>query len=87
MKNSERYGWAGIAVLVIVVDLTADKTMSEAFDDAMHDPVLRPFIIIGWAYLTAHLFGLVKHDPLESLVKLRNRLHKPRANMGSNAYP
>ena len=55
------WGWAAIAVLVTVVDVTAEGTMSEVFRAASRHRIGAPLVLGGWCYLTAHLFGLL--DP------------------------
>lgn len=58
------YGWAALATLVAVADLTGSRSMSEFFKETSRDPVMGPVLIVGWSYLNAHLFGLLppKYD-------------------------
>lgn len=62
--NHPGYGWAALATLVTIADVTGDKSMSEFFKETSRDPVLGPILIVGWGYLNAHLFGLLplKYD-------------------------
>jgi hypothetical protein len=54
----------GIAVVVIAVDATGQRTMSDAFKTAVRHPVLGPAVLGSWGYLTAHLVGVLppKYD-------------------------
>jgi hypothetical protein len=58
------YGWAALATLVAIADITGSKSMSAFFRETARDPLLGPVLIVGWAYLNAHLFGLLppKYD-------------------------
>ena len=60
------YGWVALGVLVVVADLTGERTMSDTFRMAARHRVAGPAIIGGWALLTAHLFGLIppEYDPI-----------------------
>lgn len=61
-SNGHLAGWAALAALAFAVDLSSDKTMSEAFRDFSRTPVGRPVMIGVWAYLTIHLFGMIPAD-------------------------
>ena len=60
------YGWIALGVLVAVADVTGKHTMSDTFRAASRRPVVGPVVIVSWALLTAHLFGLVpaRYDPI-----------------------
>lgn len=52
--------------------------MSDWFLEASRNPRSRPAIILTWALLTAHLFGLVplRHDPIHlGFLWMRSMLH------------
>lgn len=53
------WGWVGIAAWVLAVDLTGNQTMSDVFKRASRNKIAGPFVVFGWCYLTAHLFGLL----------------------------
>lgn len=65
-----RSGWGLLLVFVVAYDTWAllgkHQTLSAEFLDAVQHPKRRWFVIAAWAYLTAHLFGLLprKYDPL-----------------------
>lgn len=60
-------GWVGVAAVVLVADYFGERTMSDLFAATAHHPVGCPVLIIAWATLTAHLFGLIpsQYDPVD----------------------
>lgn len=64
------YLWAGLAGYVIATDsyaaLTGRETLSLAFAKGIHHPLHRPWVVVLWAYITAHLFSFIprRWDPL-----------------------
>lgn len=68
-KHKGRYGWLLVAVVVVVWDLTAPETLSSAFLRRRTHPA----VILAWAGLTAHLFGVLprQYDPLCRLTRWR----------------
>ncbi|MHB8272929.1 DUF7427 family protein [Bradyrhizobium sp.] len=57
-------GWIAVGVAVAIAEITDSRPMTEAFREAIEDPVLGPAICVGYGYLTAHLFGVLppKYD-------------------------
>lgn len=62
-------GWIATTAVIIAAELLDEKTMSTGFRNYSRDPVGRYVMLPAWAYLTAHLFGVipVKYDPLSLL--------------------
>lgn len=58
-------GWIGLVAYVLAYDLYAirygKQTLSSAFYEALKHPQRRWLVIISWAYLTRHLFGLDRY--------------------------
>lgn len=69
--KTDRAGWAGIVVVAVVADALGERTMSDLFRETSHHPVGRPILILTWATLTAHLFGLIppSRDPIHLFFK------------------
>ena len=65
------YGWLALALLVAAADVTGSRTMSDAFRTASRHRVTGPVVMLGWSYLTAHLFGLIPpgRDPINIMWK------------------
>lgn len=61
-------GWVLVTAVVVTWDLTAPETMSATFLRRRR----HPGVILAWAGLTAHLFGLVprRYDPLSRLRRI-----------------
>lgn len=61
-RHSGRYGWYLLALFVLLWDICAPETLSAAFLRRRAHPA----VIIGWAALTAHLYGFLprKVDPI-----------------------
>lgn len=63
MKYVKNYkGWLALIALVAVVDLTDEKTMSLVFKETSRTKVGGTVLVLGWPYLTAHLFGLLPDE-------------------------
>lgn len=62
-------GWVLIAAGVTAWDALAPETMSHAFQRGSGRPTSLTAQALVWAYLTAHLFGVIpaEWDPLEML--------------------
>lgn len=62
-------GWLGIAALVVGWDVVAPETLSAAFRRARSGPVGSTVVVLGWAYLTGHLFHVIpdRADPFVAL--------------------
>lgn len=66
--KAEHLGWCGIIAIAAVVDVLAERTMSQAFREASRHPVAGPALILVWGTLNAHLFGLLpdRYDPFRA---------------------
>lgn len=64
-------GWLAILGIVILADMTGDRTMSQAFRDLSRHPVGGPVVLCAWGIVTAHLFGVIpsRYDPLNRLCR------------------
>lgn len=55
-------GWLGLLAYVIIFDIyairTSRKTLSAVFYEAVRQPKKRWYVVVCWAVLTCHLFGL-----------------------------
>lgn len=62
-------GWLVIAALVVAWDITAPETLSAAFRRARSGPIGSTVVVVGWAYLTGHLFHVIpeRADPFGAL--------------------
>jgi hypothetical protein len=63
------WGWIALAALVLAADATGNETMSDAFKIASRQRVAGPAVVLTWATLTAHLFGLLplRYDPFHMI--------------------
>lgn len=68
-------GWAVTAGVILFWDATAPETMSEAFRRSLQTRRGRAASVLLWAYLTAHLFGVIppRADLLEAACAWRRR--------------
>jgi hypothetical protein len=64
-------GWIAVGVIAVVADLYDEKTMSLVCRETVRNPVAGPVLVGGWAYLSAHLLGLLpaKYDLFKLLGK------------------
>lgn len=62
-------GWFATLAVIVAAELLDEKTMSTGFRNYSRDPRGKYVMIPAWAYLTAHLFGVIpaKYDPLSLL--------------------
>ena len=62
-------GWLVIAALVVVWDVTAPETLSAAFSRARSGPIGSTVVVMGWAFVTGHLFHVIpeRADPIAAL--------------------
>lgn len=70
-NHNGRHGWWLLAVVIFLWDFLASETMSAAFERNRRHPLLT----IGWAALTAHLYGVLPHriDPIVRFGQLLKR--------------
>jgi uncharacterized membrane protein YgdD (TMEM256/DUF423 family) len=73
--NPGTAGWISVAAVVIAADVLDARTMSEVFRETARHPVGGPVMLIGWAILTAHLFGTLpqKYDPIHNAAEFVRR--------------
>jgi hypothetical protein len=59
-------GWVATAVVILAAELLDEKTMSDGFKSYSRSRKGRFVVLPAWAFLTAHLFGVIpsKNDPL-----------------------
>lgn len=64
-------GWIAVGVIALAADLLDEKTMSSVWHQTATGKVTGPPLVLGWAYLSAHLFGLLpaKYDLFKLLGK------------------
>lgn len=57
-------GWLIMLVYIVVWDMKADETLSDAFYRAFENPFHKWWVIAVWLIITLHLFKLVpkKYD-------------------------
>lgn len=75
-KSRHLQGWAALLAVVIIADLTGEVTMSTGFRTLAHNKTFGPPLIVTWAVLTAHLFGLVpaRYDPIHNSFQLLRQI-------------
>lgn len=72
-------GWMLIGTGVLVWDLVAPETLSDAFRRAHQHPASKVAVISAWAMLTLHLFNKLpsRVDPLHGVTIVRTHFRHP----------
>lgn len=58
-------GWLGLGAYIVAYDtwaiLRGHQTLSSAFYEALRHPTRKWYVVLAWAALSAHLYGLDKY--------------------------